>query len=140
MKIEIGPNDILGDEYGTETLQESVRRQVIENLTRTIKGGIGKKIDIEVARILNEELQKVITEKMPAIVDDVLSAEYIPVDRWGGSKGTPTTFRAELVKAINEQMQYKPARYDSDKNAFTRAVDARWRKTCPSSRRNLRRR
>lgn len=29
MKIEIDLNDILGDEYGGETLQESARRQVI---------------------------------------------------------------------------------------------------------------
>ena len=54
MKVEIDLNDILGDEYGAETLQESVRRQVIDNLTLVIKEGVEKKIEAEVARVINQ--------------------------------------------------------------------------------------
>jgi hypothetical protein len=53
MKIEIDLNDILGDEWGTETLADSVRRQVVEKLTQTVKEGVAKKIDHEVSRVIN---------------------------------------------------------------------------------------
>lgn len=124
MKIEVDLNDILGDENGVETLQESVRRQVIEALTRNIREGVQKQITTETARVINEELQAAIRERMPAIVDDLLNAEYRSVDRWGDQAKEPTTFRAELVKAIHEQMVYKPARYENEKSTFTKAVDA----------------
>jgi len=45
MKIEIDLNDILGDETGAETLQDSIKRQVIEKFTREIKAGISKRIE-----------------------------------------------------------------------------------------------
>jgi hypothetical protein len=60
---------------------------------------------------------------MPGIINDLLSAEYVSIDRWGDRQDKPTTFRKELVKSIHEQMVYKKAQYDSDKNAFTKAVD-----------------
>lgn len=123
MKVEIDLNDILGDEYGAETLQESVRRQVIESLTSTIREGVGKQIDSEVSRILNDEIRTSVEARMDEIVADLLNAEYVTCDRYGDRSREPTTFRKELVKAIHEQMKYKRAQYDSDKNAFTRAVD-----------------
>jgi hypothetical protein len=52
-----------------------------------------------------------------------MNAEYTPVGQYG-SRGEPTTFRKELISEINRNMTYKAARYDSDKNAFTKAVDS----------------
>jgi len=123
MKVEIDLNDILGDKYGAETLQESVRRQVIESLTNTIKEGVGKQIDTEVSRILNDEIRTAVKSRMDEIVADLLNAEYVTCDRYGDRSRTPTTFRKELVKAIHEQMAYKKADSDWHKNAFTKAVD-----------------
>lgn len=123
MKIEIDLNDILGDEYGSETLQESVRRQVIGAMTETIKKGVQLQIDRETTRILNEELRAVLATKMPALIEDTLNAEFTPVSRYG-EKSAPTTFRNEIIKTLTGEMIYKKANYDSDKNAFTRAVDA----------------
>lgn len=123
MKIEIDLNDILGDEYGSETLQESVRRQVIDNLTKTLEIGVGKKIDTEINALINEEIKTAITAKMPEIFDDLLNAEYNVVDRYGDRQKEKTTIRKELVKIISEQMVYSKKSYDSDKNVFTRAVD-----------------
>lgn len=124
MKIEIDLNDILGDENGVETLQESVWRQCIETLTRDIQSGVTKRINDETTRILNDELQKAVVERMPTIVEDVMTTEYTPVDRYGSRERRSTTFRAEIIAAIADQMIYKPARYDSDKTVFTKAVDA----------------
>lgn len=125
MKIEIDLNDILGDESGTETIQESVRRQVVEKLSRDVKDGIGKKIDHEIAALIDSELKVALKDKIPGLVEELMSAEYTPVDRWGDpERGKATTFRKQLVKAINETMVYKEDRYDSDKNVFTKAVDA----------------
>lgn len=123
MKIEIDLNNILGDEYGAETLQESVRRQVVEKMSSVIKDGIGKKIDFEIAQLIDSEMKKAVQNKMDTFVGSIVDAEYIPVDRYG-SRGQPTTFRAEMVKHITENMKYVRANYESDKNAFTKAVDS----------------
>jgi hypothetical protein len=123
MKVEIDLNDILADEDGSETLAESVRRQVVEHLTKKIGEGVGHAISCEVSRLINEEIANAMKDRMPAILDDLLNAEYVQVDRWGGRDGS-TTFRKELVKSIHEQMKYVKATYDSEKNAFTKAVDS----------------
>lgn len=123
MKIEIDLDDILGDENGVETMQESVRRQVVEALTELVSVGVKQRINSEVARVISETMQTALAEKMPALVDDVLNVPYRPVTRYG-DRGDETTFRQQLIKEIGEQMAYKPARYDSDKNVFTKAVDS----------------
>lgn len=123
MKIEIDLNDILGDEYGAETMQESVRRQVIDNITSTLKTGVLKKIDLAVDQMIGSEITDALKARMPALIDDVMNAEYTPVTRYG-ERGNPTTFRSALVAKINEEMVYIKKNHDSDKNTFTRAVDA----------------
>lgn len=123
MKIEIDLNDILGDEYGSETLQESVRRQVIDNLTNVIKNGVGKKVEYEVAELINSEVRSAVAEKMPSLVDEILTTEYVTVDRYGNRSKDSTTVRKEIVSSVTEQMVYNKGNYSSDKNAFTRAVD-----------------
>lgn len=121
MKIEIDLNDILGDEYGSETLQESVRRQVIDKLTATISEGIRKKIDAETSRIMNETLQSALQEKMPALLDDIMSAEYTPVSRYG-DRGEKTSFRQELIKAVAAECTYQRKSSSYDENTFTQGV------------------
>lgn len=125
MKIEIDLNDILGDENGAETLQESVRRQVIANLTDKIQRGIGRQLDEQVSTIMSQELTKAVQVRMDDIVNDIMNAEYTPVERYG-SKGLPTTFRKELVKAITAEATYSPkdSYSSSNENAFTRAIKA----------------
>jgi F0F1-type ATP synthase membrane subunit b/b' len=122
MKIEIDLNDILGDENGAETLQDSVRRQVVESLTASVKKGIQDKIDVAVSQTISACLGEYVKEQIPTLVADLMSAEYTPIGRYG-DKGTPTTFRGELIKAITENMVYKKVNYSSDKNPFTKAVD-----------------
>jgi hypothetical protein len=125
MKFEIDLADVLTDEYGNgETLADTVRRQVIDKLTAEVSKGVRAQIDTEVARVLNEELQTAVKDKLPALMDDLMNTEYYSVDRWGDRAKQPTTFRNELVKAIMSNMDYKYQRYDSDKNVFTKAVDA----------------
>lgn len=125
MKIEIDLNEILGDpEFGVETLQDSVKRQIVTALTQKIQSGITKQIDTEVAMAIDATIKKNLEALTPKLFDDLLGAEYTPVDRWGQRQtGGPTTMRAQLVKAVHEQMQYTGKTYDSDKNTFTRAVD-----------------
>lgn len=123
MKFEIDFNDILGDEYGVETLQESVRRQVIDNLTTFTKKEVSRQISEEVNKVLNDELKKAVEDLMPVLVTDLLDAPYLPVDRYG-SKGKETTFRSELLKTIQEQCVYKKSGYSSNDSFFTKAVDA----------------
>ena len=122
MKIEIDLNDIIGDENGAETLQDSVRRQVIDSVTATIKKGVGRQIDEAVAATITAGIKEFLDGKMPELCATVMETEYTPVSNYG-QRGVPTTFRAELVRVISENMQYKRSQYSSDKNAFTSAVD-----------------
>ena len=124
MKIEIDLKDILFDEdYGPETMQESIKRQVVSNIEKTIIAGIGKKIDSEIAKAIDEQIKKSLDEIRPNLINEILDAEYISVDRYGQRSKEPTTFRQQLIKAVNENMVYKPSSYSNDKNAFTSAVD-----------------
>jgi hypothetical protein len=124
MKIEIDLNDILYDEnYGSETLQESVKRQVIDNLTKTVSLGIKKQIDTEVSLVISETLKSTLAEKIPLLVDDLMEAKYQPINKWGSKEGEETTFRKSLLNSIVENMVYKKTSYDSDRNVFTKAVD-----------------
>ena len=121
MKIEIDLNDILGDEYGAETLGDSVRRQIVESLQRDISRDIRNKINEETARIMNDELQKALKDQMPALLADVMNSEYRPVSSYG-EKGNSTTFRAELIKAVAKECTYAPRSSSYDENAFTKGI------------------
>ena len=123
MKIEIDLSDLFCEGEEPCDLQEAIRKEVVDSLVKTMGKGIGAAVHEQTIVILNEELRKAVAEQMPAIIDDLLTAEYVAVDKWGQRSSEPTTFRAALVKEINTQMAYRKVQYDSDKNAFTRAVD-----------------
>lgn len=124
MKIEIDLLEILISEYGeAESLAESVHRQIADNLMEKIQKRVLQKVDVEIANRLDKAIGDAVISRMPEIVDDVMNATYTPVGTYGDRK-QPTTFRNELIKAISEQMVYKPARYESEKNSFTKAVDS----------------
>jgi len=116
-KIEIDIHELLGD---PEFLRESIEEKVKE----TILQGIGKNITAQVSNLINQELARAIEKKMPELVNAVLDDPYVKVDQWGDREGSkPTTFRTELVRAVNDQMTYKKKTFSSDENAFTKAVD-----------------
>jgi len=125
MKIEIDLKDILqDDDYGSETMQESIRRQVVEKIESTIAKGLTKRIDEEVSKAIDEQIKKALDEIRPNLITEILDAEYISVDIYGSRSKEPTTFRKQLIRCVNESMVYKKESYSSDKNPFTRAVDA----------------
>lgn len=124
MKLQIDLNDILGDEFGAETLAESVQRQVIEQTKKEIGSGIKKQIDAELAKFINELIKTEVQKLMPGFIAELMDAEYERRSRYGERDGV-TTFRKEMIKTINEEMIYKPEkdRYHKDhENAFTRAI------------------
>ena len=118
MKIELDLDEILGGE-------ESIREHVIQLISNDVKTGLKKRLDSEVAKAITQGLTEAIASKMPELVSAVIETPYVPVDRWGDRNfgSEPTTFRAQIVKAINEQMVYKHDTYGRG-NAFTQAVDA----------------
>lgn len=126
MKIEIDLKDILHDEHGdpTETMAESIRRQVVEHVASEAKKTTDRQIKEEVSRVLSETLQQAVREQVPGIVATLMDQTYTPVDRYG-QRAKPTTFRGELLRKIQDEMRYEKPRngYNSDRNAFTKAVD-----------------
>jgi hypothetical protein len=122
MKIEVDLNDILRDEYGDgETLAESIRRQIVDKLSGDLHKRLHDRLDGELGRIMSAQINSVMAEKMPTLIDDIMNATYTPVSTYG-QRGEPTTFRAEVIKAIAANMKYEPKQWSSDENAFTRAV------------------
>lgn len=125
MKIEIDLKDILhDDDYGSETVQESIRRQVVEKIEANLSKGISKRIDEEVAKAIDEQIKKSLDEIRPSLISEILDAEYVCIDRYGDRSKQPTTFRKQLIKAVNENMVYRKTQYQSEMNQFTKAVDA----------------
>lgn len=123
MKIEIDLNEILRDEYGTETFEESVRREVLDTLSVRILKNVQTEMDETVDAVIQAELKANIELRMPEMLQMIFETEYVPVDTYG-SKKPPTTVRQELVKAFSEKMTYTKKTYDSDKNEFSRMLDA----------------
>lgn len=122
MKIEIDLNDILGDEFGSETMQESIKRQIIERLTKKFQEGLNGQINQQITVVVDAAIKEQLKGQMPEMVAGVMDMEYIPIDRFG-SKSEPTTFRKQLITKIMGELVYIPKSYDSEKNIFTRAVD-----------------
>lgn len=123
MKIEIDLNDIFRDEDGNpdESLEESVRRQVVSRLSEDYRKKMFARFDSELSTIMQTQIGNVMKERMPEFIDDILNASYVPVSSYG-ERGKPTTFRDEIIKSIAANMKYEPKNYSPDENVFTKAV------------------
>jgi len=122
MKLEIDLDDIFRDEDGPgESLQESVRRQVISRLTDDYRKRLFQKFDTELTTIMQTQIAEVMATQMPDMIGDIMNATYTPVSSYG-QRSEPTTFRAEIIKSIAANMKYEPKNYSSEENAFTKAV------------------
>jgi hypothetical protein len=123
MKIEIDLKEILEDEFGDlESLGQSIERQVVESLTESISKGILKKVDESLSVLIDKKIEEFANDQLPNLFENVIDSEYTIVDRWGDTKET-TTMRKKLISVLTDQMVYKSARYESDKNYFTKNVD-----------------
>ncbi len=125
MKIEIDLNDVFCGDEGEESLEASIRRQVLDRLTYDYKERLFKNFDSMLMGKIEEAMQEAVVSRMPELVESVMTEEYTPVDRWG-QRGATTTFRTELVKKVADQMEYKPLPdyQRSHENVFTRTVRA----------------
>ena len=121
MQLNIDLSDLFCDDEEPCDLQDAVKREVVRNITATIKNNIHKKIDSEVSRVIDEEIAVAVKAQLPKIIDDIINVEYIPVDTYG-SRREPTTFRNELLKKMQSEMQYKPQQYERDENSYTKTV------------------
>ena len=124
MKIEIDLQEVLQDEYGSmENLAESIKRQIVEKLTTSLSKGIQDKVDEEIAKLIDNQIKKIVECQMPSLFTELIDKEYETVGSYG-SRGEKTTMRNQLIKSLTDNMVYKSATYDSDKNYFTKNVDS----------------
>lgn len=126
MKIEIDLNDIFGgnDEGPGETLQDSIKRQVVETLIRRTSEGIGKAVQEKTAEAIDRLLAAEVEKLMPQLVGELMDRPYQQVGRYG-ERGKVTTFREQLLEKIVSEMDYKPSSDSygrSNENVFTKAV------------------
>jgi hypothetical protein len=123
MKIEIDLDDIFRDEDGNpeESLDESIRRQVVARLTDDYRKRLFARFDDELAAIIQAQIKEALQPHMPSLVDDIMNAEYTPVDGYGRAMA-PTNFKGAIIKEISSELKYAPKKYQSEQNAFTTAV------------------
>lgn len=123
MKIEVNLNDIFCDEDGNpaESVEEAIRRQIIERLTGDMRKRLTQRVDEELAKAMSEMVRQAMATRMDGLIDDIMNATYTPVSTYG-QKSEPTTFRAEIIKSVSANLKYEPRTYSSDENAFTKAV------------------
>lgn len=123
MKMEIDLNDIFRDDDGNpeESLEESIRRQVIDRMSGDLRKRLFDRLDHQLSEIMRDQIGAVMTDQMPSLIDDIMNATYVPVSTYG-QRSEPTTFRQEIIKSIAANMKYEPKNYSSDENAFTKAV------------------
>jgi hypothetical protein len=125
MKVEIDLKDILFDEdYGPESLNESIRRQVIDSVKREIKDGVRLRINEEINKVISEEVLSQVKLIAPDLCKNILDLEFQPVTSYGSHDGKPTTLRNRFIEDLKKQFIYRKAQYDSEKNEFTRSVDS----------------
>ena len=124
MKIEIDLNEILGDKNSVETLQKSVRRQVVDSLKFDIQKKIKQSVDKEISRVINKEIKNVCDIELPELLKDLIDTPYKPVSSYG-EYGQETTIRKTLIETLEKQMQYtkKDNWGNRDKNYFTEHID-----------------
>ena len=123
MQITIDLSDIFCDAEEPCDLNDAIRQEVVRALTKTMGERLLTTIEHETRAVINTELQAAVKERMPQILDSIIDAPFIPVDRYGSASNS-TTFREAIAKELLGQMVYKKTTYDSDKNLFTRTVDA----------------
>jgi hypothetical protein len=121
MQVTIDLSDLFCSEEEPCDLQAAVKQEVVRHITATLTKNLHLQVSQEVTRIMDEEIAIAVKEQLPAIISDLINAEYTPVDRYG-SRSAPTTFRNELLKKLQEEMQYRPQTYETQENTFTRTI------------------
>jgi hypothetical protein len=126
ISVEIDLDNVFCNENGfpEESVEESIRRQVIEEVSSFAKKNVGTEISNAVHEAVSKLINEAIEEKVPSMIEMLLSEEFTPVTAWG-EKSEPTSVRKELLKRFREEFQYiKVDRYGNrQKNKFTEAVD-----------------
>uniref|UniRef100_A0A6M3JQY9 Uncharacterized protein n=1 Tax=viral metagenome TaxID=1070528 RepID=A0A6M3JQY9_9ZZZZ len=124
MEIKIDLREILTDEFGNiENLAETIKRQIVSNLTNSLAKGIQLKVNDEIAKLIDDQIKKVVECQMPSLFSELIDKEYTIVDDYGCRNRT-TTMRNQLIKTLTDQMVYKKTQYSSEKTYFTKNIDA----------------
>ena len=124
MEIKIDLREILTDEFGNiENLAETIKRQIVLNLTNSLAKGIQLKVNDEIAKLIDDQIKKVVECQMPSLFSELIDKEYTIVDDYG-CRNRKTTMRNQLIKTLTDQMVYKKTQYSSEKTYFTKNIDA----------------
>ena len=116
MQIIINTAEMLGDEA---TIRDEVIEQVSSALIKSFRG--------QVANAVSDILDKHVTETAKHVLEEITTAHLdtvITPTNIYGKQEEPYTLRNKLADIIAAQCVYKRANYDSDKNTFSKAVDA----------------
>lgn len=125
MKIEIDLDEIFDE---GDSVEDSIRKQVIEHITARLQKGIASRVDKDLGEAISRMIEESLRPRMDGLITDILDAEFTPVDLYG-TRGKPTSFRNEMIRVVHENMKYAPKTYHDSQNAFTKAVTETIRET-----------
>lgn len=122
MKIEFELDDIFARSEGI-SLETQIKRDIVDQILEFYSASLKSDTRAFIIDAVMKAIQAEVQVAIPALISDLLNREYTPVKQYG-VKGEPTTFAKDLHATMAAEMVYKKSHYDSDKNAFTKAMDA----------------
>lgn len=125
MKLEMDLSSIFAegpeDQPGM-SVQELIRDAVITQVTSDVRGKVKDILDQKLNEVLgsavNAAVQEFLDKQLPVLMDH----EFTETTTWGEKKGTYTV-RNRILKALDDQANYKKESYSSDRNSFTKCLD-----------------
>lgn len=120
MKIDIDLSDIFDE--GEESVNDSVKDTIINTVVQKIYSKIDKEISIKVSEILIKGITEKLHAHLDKLIPELMEYEFAETGMYGASK-EKTTVKNRILKQLETECKWKDARYESDKNAFTKAVE-----------------
>lgn len=122
MELKINLNGIFSDPEGL-TINEAIERTIIDESVQRVCNSVSKDIKDQLNKILSETIKSKVTEFLDNVMPTLMDYEFTETTSWGEKKSIYTV-RNRILKALDENMQYKPTSYRSDRNKFTEVVDS----------------
>lgn len=119
MKIDLDLNDIFDEEGDVE---DSIKERIIQSITSRIYAKIDRDVSSRVDEILRKGIKEKLDYNLSVLIPDLMDYEFQQVNRYGDKVGEPTTVKDQILKALQSELTFTNARYESDNNAVTKCL------------------
>lgn len=123
MKIEIDMTEIFENEDGGD-IKMTVGDRVIENVTNRAWSDFERRFKERLDSTLTKMIEEKVSAKLDEVIPQMLEHEFTEITSWGSVK-EKWSVKGRILAAIEKTSQYNnSSSWDSDKNAFTKAINS----------------